>query len=374
MPPHAHACARILQLTISTPREANLAWLDELPHAQTLCAHVCLKGLKCSSVQTSIDGWQRMSLHSCVEEPGGHENGHEGVCTFRFLVDNYDEPTWTGVYFLHGDIQFTNNKHIGQRNAFVRFLEANAWPAWPKTRAEMTPQHCGCPKPPNSPFGPRDFWYMAITWWLGTMITRKAPENATVEAWAGSAECSKHDHLCTRAGVGAYPLHSGTLLSPLGFMFAVDRASTMLRSRRFYEAQYRMCKVGVRSLPKGMRGAGPAIHVPRPGFDYNPLVWGHVNERLPYFLFGHEYEERPVPDCIWHGNHATMNCSQPLTPRQEGIHLPPHHHVDSATPHRNHTFNVDRSIRAATAAAPSLIRPFAPGGCEPFLDSCGSTG
>ena len=49
-----------------------------------------------------------------------------------------------------------------------------------------------------------------------------------------------------------------------------------------------MCKVGVRSLPMGMTAAAQAIHVPRPGFDYNPLVWGHVNERLPYFLFGHE--------------------------------------------------------------------------------------
>ena len=67
-------------------------------------------------------------------------------------------------------------------------------------------------------------------------------------------------------------LHNGTLSSPLGFMFAVDRAAALQRSRRFLQAQYRMCKVGVRVLPPGLDGAPDAARLSHPGFDYNPLV------------------------------------------------------------------------------------------------------
>ena len=81
-----------------------------------------------------------------------------------------------------------------------------------------------------------------------------------------------------------------------------------------------MCKVGVRTLPFGWNGAARAAFLPSPGFDFNPLVWGHVNERLAFFQFSREYEERPVPDCLWHGDHATMNCSQPIVAAR------PHHH------------------------------------------------
>ena len=31
-------------------------------------------------------------------------------------------------------------------------------------------------------------------------------------------------------------------------------------------------------------------------FCYNPLVWGHVNERLPMHLFSHEFVERQAPN------------------------------------------------------------------------------
>jgi hypothetical protein len=98
------ACPRVLQLTIAKEADVDLSWLDRLPHAPSLCAHVCLKGLRCDSpsVRATIGGWEKMRLHSCIEEPGGHENGHEGVCAFRFLLDHYDDPTWRGVFFLHG--------------------------------------------------------------------------------------------------------------------------------------------------------------------------------------------------------------------------------------------------------------------------------
>ena len=97
-------CTRILQLTVANMRETNLDWLDQLPNARTLCADVCLRGIPCHSptVQQAFSRWRGMRLHRCVEEPGGHENGHEGVCVFRFLIDHYDDTSWTGVYFLHG--------------------------------------------------------------------------------------------------------------------------------------------------------------------------------------------------------------------------------------------------------------------------------
>ena len=101
------ACRRILQLTIArqSELEALPTWLDALPHAATLCAHVCLKGLTCAarSTGTTLKKLTRVRLHSCVEEPGGHENGHEGVCAYRFLLDQYDKP-WEHVFFLHGDV------------------------------------------------------------------------------------------------------------------------------------------------------------------------------------------------------------------------------------------------------------------------------
>ena len=60
-------------------------------------------------------------------------------------------------------------------------------------------------------------------------------------------------------------------------------------------------------LPPGNTlGAPNAARLSPPAFDYNPLVYGHVNERIPFFIFGHEFEERPVPDCLFEGHHANM--------------------------------------------------------------------
>ena len=154
--------------------------------------------------------------------------------------------------------------------------------------------------------------------------------------------------------MGAYPLHNGTLSSPLGFMFAVDRAAALQRSRRFLEAQYRMCKVGVRVLPPGWTGAPTASRLAAQGFDYNPLVWGHVNERIPFFAFGHEFVERPVPDCLFEGNHATMNCTPPEA--SPAVHAGVH-------PHR----------RNASTGLPE-VAPSVKWGCKPFDRGCGSVG
>ena len=79
----------ILQLTLAKPADLQLGWLDNLPHAETLCAHLCLKGMQCGSAPAveAMKSLRHMRVHECVEEPGGHENGHEGVCAYRFLLD-----------------------------------------------------------------------------------------------------------------------------------------------------------------------------------------------------------------------------------------------------------------------------------------------
>ena len=113
--------------------------------------------------------------------------------------------------------------------------------------------------------------------------------------------------------------------------------------------------VGVRTLPAdGRMGAPRAAYLPMPGFDYNPLVWGHVNERLPYWQFGHEFDERPVPPCVWVGDHADMNCSQG--------------HVEASS-----SLDKDKEATKQRLAALPEAKARRPGGCNAF-DHCGSVG
>ena len=78
------------------------------------------------------------------------------------------------------------------------------------------------------------------------------------------------------------------------------------RSLTFLEANYRMCKYGVRVLPEGWKDHAPSAQMPQQNangfggkpFCYNPLVWGHVNERLPMHLFSHEFVERQAPIAV----------------------------------------------------------------------------
>ena len=115
-----------------------------------------------------------------------------------------------------------------------------------------------------------------------------------------------------------------------------------------------MCKVGVRVLPPGWTGAPTASRLAAQGFDYNPLVWGHVNERIPFFAFGHEFLERPVPDCLFEGNHATMNCTPPEASPAEHVGVHPHR-------------------RNASTGLPE-VAPSVEWGCKPFDRGCGSVG
>jgi len=358
--PYGAPCPHVLSLTIARPTELHHLpeWLDALPNANKLCAAVCLKGMRCDDTRSAETlSKLHMRIHSCVEEPGGHENGHEGVCAFRFVVDNYDQP-WKNVFFLHGDVppQFSGKHHF-QYAALLEFLRRDEWPAWPKTRAAMTQTICGCGAAGAraNQFGHADFWYQTITWWLGNFVAPRDQDTArAADDWVAAADCDPYTNRCRRSGVGAYMLHNGSLSSPLGFMFNVDRRSVLQRSKTWLLAQHRMCLVGVRALPPGVRGAPRAARLPSPGFDYNPLVWGHVNERLPYFLFGHEYVERAVPPCIWQGDHASMNCSQsepPVHASQKGV----------------------GSRRAELIGRPEA-QPARSDGCSAFDTHCGSRG
>ena len=363
--------------------------------------------------------------HKCSKRNLSRELTHGAWCSL--LLQNYETP-WDGVYFLHADI---NTAHHGeQHRSLLDFLNKNRWPKWPATRFQITHEHAGCGRwaSTQNAFGPKDFWHLVMTWWLGQSLVPRDPSwAATHDQWVRTADCHTKRGVCNMGGVGAWPLHNGTLSSCLGFMFAIDRAAALQRSRRWLEAQYRMCKVGVRVLPPGMKGAPRAARLPAPGFDYAPLVYGHVNERIPFFAFGYEFEERPPPDCIWHGDHATMNCTQPeiaytpdgLPPTQALTHAPKHNAAEAkaaaearvaeakvlddkakglraaadasakaaaaddaaareaesaaavlraSRPHARHA-----NATAATAARPNLT-PATNNGCKPFDRNCGTVG
>ena len=109
-------------------------------------------------------------------------------------------------------------------------------------------------------------------------------------------------------------------------------------------------------------GWGRSARLPSPGFDYNPLVYGHVNERIPFFIFGHEFVEREsLPECIWHGHHANMNCTQPVVE-----HQPRQQHADG----EQHAGGGG----GRHANASGLPKPSVAWGCKPFDRSCGTAG
>lgn len=277
-------------------------------------------------------------------------------------MDNYDANfTWKGVYFLHGDMN--GMKHYLQKARLVRFLAADEWPEWPSTYSELNQSHCGC-RLMAGPFGPADFWYRSLSWFLSNFVRpRDASAAASLGLWM--------EHVAgKREEVGGYPLHNGTLKSPQGAMFAVDHATALMRSRTFYHANYRMAKYGVRVLDPGKSGA-PRAARRDVAFDYNPLVWGHVNERLAAWQFGRDFVELPIPDCIWHGDHATMNCTQLVFPRGD-------HHLAKALEaaysiewspwrHQKPTPSGGQNYKNFVRDENGIAR------CKPF-DNCGSFG
>lgn len=361
------SCTRVLSITVAHAHEVReLAWLDELPHADTLCAALCLKGLSCSEATRAVRQTLRIvRFHSCVEEPGGRRAGLEGVCAYRFLIDNYEEASWQHVYFVHGDAHTA--KHAEQSRALRNHLRRDEWPCWPETREQLHETHCGCAflderKGAGTPFGPRDHWYPPMTWWLGAMLMpRDGARRATVDAWVARADCSRRRARCTRSGVGAWPMHNGTLSAPACFMFALDRDSALQRSRRFLEAQYRLNRRGLRVLPPGVHGAARDAALAPPGFALDPPQMAHLNERLPFFAFGRDFVERPVPECVFTGNYRSMNCTQPETL------------VDPAVIQQTQTrITISRKKRISSLQATAPLR--VPWACRPFDSACGTVG
>lgn len=305
----AAACAHIVSITVGRETELTRlsSWPEELASSSTnqpLCYAPCMRGtLRCAAVHAVAQQWRKAVLHSCVEEPGGNERGHEGVCAFRFLLDNLDNQNWSHVYFAHGDIYTPH--HGWSRRALQKLVrQRGEWPEWPAAAADVHRGILSANYVAGS-FGPRDFWHVPITWWLQTFVQYKDEKMAQqAAAWEQHAS----------PGHAVWPLHNGTLRFPMSFMFSVDRRAALGRSARFYRAQYLLCKRGVRVLPGHSNGhAAPwtRMNPAERAINYNPLVWGHVNERLPIFLFGRDLVERHFEECLLDESvqHFEMNCS-----------------------------------------------------------------
>jgi hypothetical protein len=262
------------------------------------------------------------------------------VCAFRWLVDHLADSTWSNVYFAHGDIP--RGKHRRSYNALQTLVASSHWPVWPEETLRLNGSIMAANFNEAS-FGPVDFWHPAINWWLKTFVTYRGHMARTAATWERAAP-PRHV---------SWPLHNGTLRFPISFLFQVDRKSALRRSARFYRAQYLLCKRGVRVLPASAGGSlRPYERTPgrENAFTFNPLAWGHVNERLPLFLFGRDYVERPFADCLLDETvrHFNMNCS-------------------SAAP---------LIARTKEKAARSMSPPWTPGprACPPMHDRCGQAG
>ena len=261
----AASCPRVLSLTLAREAEASIGWLDRLPGASSLCLHMCLKGFRCDAAPMAgaLRNLRRIRLHSCVEEPGGDEWGHEGVCVFRFLIDNYNVSArpWDGVYFAHADVP--RPKHTVQyglmHQFFQRLADGAPWPQWPD-HGPVTNQHCGC-HVMSGPFGPVDFWYKALSWYLGHFIK---PRDHTYAA-------AVHAMMRTtmqRQEAGAYLLHNGTLSMAEGYMFAVDSGSALARGLEFLQVKHSCCVLpatpGPPPRPSYLQATGKRYAAPGP--------------------------------------------------------------------------------------------------------------
>ena len=216
---------------------------------------------------------------------------------------------------------------------------------------------------------------MQITWWLGAFIKHRDPTAAAAaNAWEARADCSHGG--CSRAGWGAYLLNNGTWSSPRGFTFAVDRASALQRSRHWLQAQYRMNKRGVRVMPPSLHDAPRARWLPKPGFDFAPLPWAHVNERLPFALFSASFVERPVPPCVLTGDHATQNCSWNHRAHERASHkllptlIAPSASLRPSTALTSWLSSSGSQLLPADVGTPTPH----PKGCKAYERSCGTVG
>ena len=158
-----------------------------------------------------------------------------------------------------------------------------------------------------------------------------------------------------------------------------------------------MCKYGVRVLPEGWTDHAPSTQMPQQNgngfggkpFCYNPLVWGHVNERLPMHLFSHEFVERQAPPyCIVGRARARLRArARVIEERPTLLHAHMHMHMQAPAcvmdgePKRHENMNCSqpttspsRALPRSTLASNAAALVVAPQGrpwCKP-LDTCGS--
>jgi hypothetical protein len=165
--------------------------------------------LSCADAQTAVAAWNATRLHSCVEEPGDVAFGHEGVCAFRFLLDNLDNSTWSHVFFAHGDI--ARAKHGRSYVALQALVARKQWPEWPEETRQIGKSVLAANFAQAS-FGPRDFWHPSINWWLSTFLQYRDGMGTAAASWEKAAP---PQHV-------SWPLHNGTLRFPISFLFQVS--------------------------------------------------------------------------------------------------------------------------------------------------------
>ena len=240
-------------------------WIGRLPCAAGLRVSLCLKGLSCASLnESAAEQMAPARLHSCVEEPAGRANGTEAVCAFRFILDHYYDRGWQGVYFAHDDVA-ENPAHVHNHKQLQTFLGHNEWPGWPADPRDMTSRHCGCLVVREKNFDMSYYWFRTMQWWIDSF---HGPNGKELVA-------------------------NKSIVWPIGFMFAVDSTTIRQHSLGYYQALYRLARLGIElshqiRLDTGSLGNDFELM-------YNPDSFGHAFERLPFLVFAPRTPEAPDP-------------------------------------------------------------------------------
>lgn len=259
----ARGTRRAIDRLVNSLGEFN--WVGRLPCAAGLRVSLCLKGLSCASLnESAAKEMAPARLHSCVEEPGGRANGTEAVCAFRFILDHYYDRQWQGVYFAHDDVA-VNPAHNHNMLQLQSFLRHNEWPVWPSDPRDMTSRHCGCLVVREKNFDMSYYWYRTMQWWIDSF---HGPHGKELVA-------------------------NKSIVWPIGFMFAVDATTIRQHSLSYYQALYRLARLGI-ELSHEIRfdtgSLGDAFEL-----MYHPDSFGHAFERLPFLVFAPRSPEAPDP-------------------------------------------------------------------------------
>ena len=291
----------------------SFSWVGKLPCAGSLRIAFCLKGLSCSASAANLARQiAPAELHSCVEEPGGRTNGTEGVCAFRFLMDNYpqkkERQDWPGVYFAHDDIALNHGAHTASYNALRTFLGSSngEWPRWPASPYDVTAKECGCLVIRERGFDSRYYWWRPMCAAPPPSHMREPTPSRCYGGrrwWIESFLGSEGERL-----VAEERIHW-----PLAFMFAIDKHTVMRHSRSYYAAMHRLARQGVKLLHGIKVGPGSLGD----GFEmvYNPDTFGHALERLPFLVFANRSIDAPKPYALCRP-HCSSEAGRVVSPHQ----------------------------------------------------------